>query len=133
VAGQLLGTITTTVAGNSFFYPFFWDGVHYFTVTYDAQGRATTAKEWSVDNLVRFSWEGDRLVGLAAFHGHDGTPYYTRSISYSGSHITSEEYSSEGHSGHIKYVYANGLLTSAKIEDGGVHDGKTWVARLGPE
>jgi hypothetical protein len=43
-----------------------------------------------------------------------------------------EEYNSGGHNGRIKYQYAKDALTSVKVEDGGVHDGKTWTARLQP-
>jgi hypothetical protein len=43
-----------------------------------------------------------------------------------------EDYSSGGHTGRIKYQFAKNVLTSVKVEDGGVHDGKTWTARLQP-
>ena len=130
VVNELMGPVATVVSGNSFFNPFIWDGIHYFTVTYDGQGRASSASEWNADNLVKFSWEGERLVEVAAFHKRDHEAYYRRSISYSGTNIASEDYKSEGHGGRIRYNYAKNTLASVKIEDGGVHDGKTWVVRF---
>jgi hypothetical protein len=130
VVRHFLGPVTTLVSGNSFFNPFIWDGIHYFTAAYDDQGRVSTAKEWNTDNLVRFSWDKQRLTEVAAYHGHAAEPYYRRTISYSGEKISAEEYTTEAHSGRIKYVYTKDVLTSVKLEDGGVHDGKTWMARL---
>jgi hypothetical protein len=130
VINQVMGPIATVVAGNSFFNPFIWDGIHYFTVTYDGQGRVSSATEWNADNLVKFSWEGERLVEVAAFHKKGNEAYYRRSISYSGANIASEEYKSGAHGGHIRYNYAKNTLASVKVEDGGVHDGKAWVVRF---
>ncbi len=127
---QVLGPVTTVISGNSFFNPFIWDGVHYFTVSYDSRGRISTAKEWNSDNLVRFSWDNDRLTQIAAFRGKEGEPFYNRAISYSGENIASEEYSSGGRNGHIKYSYSKDHLASAKVVDGGVYDGKTWTVRF---
>jgi hypothetical protein len=120
------------VSGNSFFNPFIWDGVHYFTATYDSEGRVATAKEWNADNILHFSWENQRLLAISAFRQKESEPYYQRTISYTGTNISSEEYSSGGHTGRIKYQFAKNVLTSVKVEDGGVHDGKTWTARLQP-
>lgn len=39
---------------------------------------------------------------------------------------------SGGHNRCVKYQYAKDALTSVKVEDGGVHDGKTWTARFQP-
>ncbi len=133
IVQRLIGPVTTVVSGNSFFNPFIWDGIHYFTLTYDPQGRVLTAKEWNTDNLVRFSWDKQRLKEVTVYRAHATEPYYRRTISYSGDKIAAEEYSTQAHSGRIKYVYAKDVLTSAKVEDGGVHDGKTWSVRLQPE
>jgi hypothetical protein len=130
VVRYLLGDVTTLVSGNSFFNPFIWDGVHYFTVTYDAEARVTTAKEWNTDSVLHFSWDKQRLVEITAFHSKESEPYYQRVISYSGPNISGEQYSSGGHNGRIKYQYTKDALTSVKVEDGGVHDGKAWAARL---
>ncbi|MCU1291971.1 MAG: hypothetical protein JWP08_821, partial [Bryobacterales bacterium] len=130
VVNRLMGPAATTISGNSFFNPFIWDGIHYFTVTYDNQGRAFEAKEWNANNLVKFGWDGQKLVEIAAFRGQEHEPYYRRSISYSGSHIDSEEYKSESRGGRIKYTYSKNTLSSVKVEDGGVHDGKTWMIRF---
>jgi hypothetical protein len=133
VVNRLLGPAGTIVSGNSFFNPFIWDGIHYFTAEYDSEGRVSSAKEWDSDNLVRFAWDGDRLQEITAFHGQDHEAYYRRALSYSGPHITVEEYKSGSHSGRIRYNYSKDTLASAKVDDGGVHDGKTWVAHFAEE
>ena len=118
--------VTSVIAGNSFFNPFLWDGVHAFTVRYDAQGRAESAQEWNADNLVHFSWDGNQLVAIRAYRKGSDAPYYQRTITYSGSMITGEDYSVNGRNGKIKYIYTNGKnLQQIKIEN----EGKEWIAR----
>jgi tetratricopeptide (TPR) repeat protein len=118
--------VTSVISGNSFFNPFLWDGVHAFTVQYDRLGRAESAQEWNADNLVRFSWDGNQLTAIRAYRKGSDAPYYQRTITYSGSTITGEDYSANGRSGKIKYIYTNGKnLQQIKIEN----DGKEWTAR----
>lgn len=117
--------VTSVVAGNSFFNPFLWDGIHTFTVQYDSQGRAESAQEWNADNLVRFRWDGARLLSVHAFHKNSDTPYYQRTISYSGFNITGEDYSVNGRAGRIRYTYSSGKLQQITIEN----EGHEWVAR----
>jgi tetratricopeptide (TPR) repeat protein len=117
--------VTSVVAGNSFFNPFLWDAVHAFTLQYDSQGRAESAQEWNADNLAWFSWDGDRLTAIRAYHKGSETPYYTRTITYAGAQISAEDYSVNGRAGKIKYIYTNGKLQQIKIEN----DGKEWIAR----
>jgi tetratricopeptide (TPR) repeat protein len=130
VLNLLEGPLSTTVAGNSFFNPFIWDGLHYFSLTYDGQGHIATAREWNADNVLRFTWSGDRLMEIRAFRKESPTPYYQRTISYSGAMIVGESYAAGGKTGQIKYVYSGRVLQQVKVEDGGVHDGKTWTVRL---
>ncbi len=126
ILGILEGPVGTTIAGNSFFNPFLWDGLHYFTVQYDAQDRAESAQEWGTDNLVRFSWDGQRLTGIRAFKKGSDKPYYQRTVTYSGSTIASEEFNLNGKSGHIRYIYGNDRsLQQIKIEN----EGKDWTAK----
>jgi hypothetical protein len=130
VLAILEGPLSTTVAGNPFFNPFIWDGLHYFSLTYDPQGRIDTAREWNADNLLRFTWSGNRLTEIRAFHKDSPSPYYLRTISYSGTMLTGESYSSGSKAGQIKYLYSGKALQQVKVEDGGVHDGKTWTIRI---
>ena len=130
VLSLLEGPVSTGIAGNSFFNPFIWDGLHYFSLTYDTQGRLASAKEWNADNLVRFTWSSDRLVEIRAFRKDSAAPYYQRAISYSGAMITGESYSEGSKTGQIKYVYSGKNLQQIKVEDGGVHDDKTWTVRV---
>ncbi|MGA3188241.1 MAG: tetratricopeptide repeat protein [Bryobacteraceae bacterium] len=118
--------VTSVISGNSFFNPFLWDGVHAFTVQYDRQGRTESAQEWNADNLVRFTWEGNQLVAIRAYHKGSDAPYYQRTIAYTGSLIASEDYSVNGRPGKIKYIYTNGKnLQQVKIEN----EGKEWTVR----
>jgi hypothetical protein len=130
VLAILEGPLSTTVAGNSFFNPFIWDGLHYFSLTYDGQGRMSSAREWNADNLLRFTWSGDRLTEIRAFRKDSSTPYYQRTISYSGTMILGETYTEGNRTGQVKYVYSGRVLQQVKVEDGGVHDGKTWTVRM---
>ncbi len=130
VLSLLEGPLSTTVAGNSFFNPFIWDGLHYFSLNYDPQGRIATASEWNSDNLLRFNWSGDRLTEIRAYHKDAANPYYQRTISYSGTMIQGEAYTEGNRAGQIKYVYSGKVLQQVKVEDGGVHDGKTWTVRM---
>ena len=130
VLGVLEGPLAAGIAGNSYFNPFIWDGLHYFSLSWDAQGRLSTAREWNADNLVRFTWSGDRLTEIRAFRKDAITPYYQRTISYSGTMISAESYSQANKTGQIKYVYSGKVLQQVKVEDGGVHDGKTWTVRM---
>ena len=68
---------------------------------------------------------------IRAYRKDSDPPYYRRALTYSGSHIVSEDYSGTGKTGHIKYVYSGGALQQIKVEDTGAHDGKSWVVRLG--
>lgn len=117
--------VTTVAAGNSFFNPFLWDGVHWFTVRYDAQGLAESAEEWNADNTVRFTWDGLRLVAVRAYHRASETPYYQRTIGYSGASIAGEDWTVNGRPGRIRYVYANRQLQQIRIDN----EGKEWIAR----
>jgi hypothetical protein len=130
VLSILEGPIATGIAGNAYFNPFVWDGLHYFSLTYDSQGRLASAREWNADNLVRFTWSADRLSGIRAFRKDSATPYYQRTISYSGAMIAGESYSQGNKTGQIKYVYSGKVLQQVKVEDAGVHDGKTWTVRM---
>jgi tetratricopeptide (TPR) repeat protein len=121
--------VTSVVAGNSFFNPFFWDGIHWFTIQYDALGRAESAQERDADNLVRFSWDGNQLTAVRAYHKGSEVPYYQRTMTYAAGTITGEDYSVNGRSGRTRYIYANGkTLQQVKIEN----EGKEWIVRPRP-
>jgi tetratricopeptide (TPR) repeat protein len=130
VLGFLGSRVATTVAGNSVFDPFIWDGLHYFTLKYDEVGRVSTAQEWNVDNVLRFTWDSDRLKEIRGFRENGSTQYYRRLITYSGVQIQAEEFTLNGKSGHIRYVYGDNKTTLQKIEI--EQDGKTWTAKLRP-
>jgi|GEM_PF-5768033 len=122
--------IALGVAGNSFFNPFVWDGLHYFSLAYDREHRLSRAEEWGTDNALEFTWDNDRLLKIAAYRKDSKEPYYARVMSYDGSQLVAETYSAGPKSGRIRYVYSSGKLLEAHVEDAGVHDGKTWIARM---
>jgi hypothetical protein len=130
VLAALEGPVSTGIAGNSFFNPFIWDGLHYFRLTYDSRGQLSSAQEWNADNVVRFTWSAGRLTEIRAFRKDSSTPYYRRTIGYSGAMIVGESYSEGNKTGQIKYVYSGKVLQQVKVQDGGVHDGKTWTVRM---
>jgi tetratricopeptide (TPR) repeat protein len=123
VMNLLEGPVATTVAGNSFFHPFLWDGIHYFSVQYDAQGRIATAQEWNVDNRLWFTWDGDRLTAIRAYRANSSTPYYERKITYAGGQLSAEDYTLNGKAGKVRYTFSGRTLQSIKVD----HDGKEWV------
>ena len=73
-----------------------------------------SAREWNADNLLRFTWSGDRLTGIRAFRKDSSTPYYQRTISYSGTMIPGESYNQGSKTGQIKYVYSGKVLQQVK-------------------
>jgi tetratricopeptide (TPR) repeat protein len=113
-------------AGNSFFNPFVWDGVHYFQFTYDKLGRVETAREIGADNVVRFTWDGERLTSLRAFKGNAAAPVYTRTPAYSGRQLLYETVQYQGKTYKIEYRYRGNQLVAAEFNDNGAHDGKSW-------
>jgi len=126
VMTKLVGSVGTTIAGNSVFNPFLWEGLHYFTVHYDSEGRAESAQEWGADNMVRFRWDGLRLISIRAFKKGEDKAYYQRTMTYSGSVLSNEDFTLNGRSGHIRYIYGNDKsLQQIKIEN----EGKDWIAR----
>lgn len=62
---QLSGKqVTVMVTGNRFFHPFIWQSLHYFYLSYDAEGRVKSAKEIPGQNTpkgtevtVYFDWD----------------------------------------------------------------------------
>ena len=119
--------VATGVAGNSFFNPFVWDGIHFFRFSYDRQGRVDTAREVGADVVVRFTWEGERLTSLRAFRSGDpAKPVYSRTQNYSGPLLLSENVEYGGKSYKIEYKYAGSRLQEAEFNDSGAHDGRHW-------
>jgi len=126
VVALLDSPAATGVAGNPFFNPFVWDGLHYFQFSYDRLGRVEQARELGADNLVRFTWDGDRLTAVRAFKGDFTTPVYSRTQTYSGKLLSSETVQYQGKTYKIEYRYRGNQLVEAEFGDNGAHDGKSW-------
>jgi len=120
----------TGIAGNSYFNPFIWDGVHYFQFTYDKLGRLDTAREIGVDNVVRFQWEGERLTAIRAGQANATRPSYVRTQHYSGKQLVSETVEFRGKTYKIEYKYAGDRPREASFDDNGAHDGRQWRVRF---
>jgi tetratricopeptide (TPR) repeat protein len=126
IVALLDSPVATGVAGNSFFNPFVWDGIHYFQFTYDKLGRVETAREIGSDNVVRLTWDGERLTSLRAFQGSATAPVYARTPAYSGRQLTHETVQYQGKTYKINYRYRGNQLVEAEFSDSGAHDGKSW-------
>lgn len=126
VLSFLESPVATGVAGNSYFNPFVWDGLHVFRFQYDKLGRVESAREVGVPNLVRFEWRNDQLAGLTAYDVSDAKTersIYRRTMTYEGALLTAETVDFAGKSYKIIYRYLSGALQDASFSDNGAHDG----------
>jgi tetratricopeptide (TPR) repeat protein len=123
VLAMLEGPATVGFAGNPYFNPFVWTGLHVFRLGYDKQGRVESAAEVGANRVARFAWDGDRLqsIGVAAEGGAE--PDYTRNLSYSGDRLTGEMVNFNGKRSRITYKYQGDKLVEAEVEDSGARDG----------
>lgn len=129
------GPVATGMAGNSYFNPFVWDGLHVFRFQYDRMGRVESAREVGVPNLVRFEWRNDQLASLTAYDVSDAKAersVYRRTMNYEGSLLTAETVDFGGKSYKIIYRYLNGALQEAAFSDTGAHDGADRKVRFLP-
>jgi hypothetical protein len=111
--------VATLVAGNSYFHPFVWSGVHVFMVQYDAQGRVTSAEEIHAKNqgprVLSFEWDGPRLLSITERGAKPGTPVtYKREMHYAGNRLTDEVIHFQGKDSKIDYKYSGDRLTEAE-------------------
>ena len=114
-------------AGNRYFHPFVWDGIHLFEFDYDDQGRVRHA--WELDNpgspRLDFSWDGQRLLKIT---GRDtsGAAVYSRTLNYSNERLTSETITSQAGNSHIEYKYGKtGRLVEADCDTDRSLDGRS--------
>jgi hypothetical protein len=110
-------------AGNPYFNPFVWTGLHMFRFSYDKQGRVESAAEVGVNRTARFAWDGDRLQSVTVSSEAGGQPEYRRDLSYTGDRLVSESVSYNGKHSKITYKYQGDKLVEADVEDSGPHDG----------
>jgi hypothetical protein len=109
------------IAGNRFFNPFVWDGVHYFQLTYDDFGRVTQARELAPggglgNDVVEFEWNGAQLQAVHGYSGIDPSRRvrtYERTLEYQDNRLVAEEIHGGNKNSKIKYVYNGGRLASA--------------------
>jgi tetratricopeptide (TPR) repeat protein len=112
------------VAGNKYFQPFVWDGIHYFRFTYDSRGRVALAREITDasaapgDSSLEFDWNGWQLAAIRGFHGlgNQRRQIYERTMEYQDGRLVSEQIQSQGKSWRIKYNYAGGKLAAANCD-----------------
>lgn len=105
--------VATIVAGNPYFHPFVWSGVHAFLAEYDDQGRVKSARQISPGNpgsrTLDFKWDGSKLMEVAERGGD-----YRRTMVYSGNKLASETIALHGKSSKIEYIYKGEQLSEAK-------------------
>jgi hypothetical protein len=117
-------------SGNRYFHPFAWDAIHLFELDYDEQGRVIHAWELGEPKAPRldFTWDGQRLLKVV---GRDSAApanvVYTRTLSYNGDRLVSENISySGGKSSKIEYKYdKQGRLVSAECDADHSLDGRS--------
>lgn len=116
--------VATVVAGNPYFHPFVWTGIHTFIAEYDATGRLRSAKEIQVKggapHAFDFEWQGTRLVAIT----ERGTGEYRREMHYAGERITGETVHFQGKSSKIDYKYDGDRLAEAVCENDASIDGR---------
>jgi len=114
-----------TVSGNSFFDPFAWNGLHYFSIEYDDAGRLARAVEIAgpKGNAVNhteleFDWDGPKLAAIRAYRDVDGRRrrIYRRTLHYEDGRLASEAIDAPGGPSSIRYRYDNGRLVSAACD-----------------
>ena len=123
LTGKRVGAI---VAGNPYFHPFIWDGVHSFSVEYDKEGRVKSAQQIlgedqkGTAHAFEFRWEGRRLTEIA----ERGTGDYRRTMTYAGGKLMSETIAFRGKTSKIEYKYKGDQLVEASCGDDPV-DGRS--------
>jgi hypothetical protein len=114
-----------TVAGNSFFDPFIWNGVHYFSIEYDEAGRVGRAVEIAGpkgnpvnDTWLEFEWDGPRLASIRAYRDSQGRRrrIYRRTLRYADGLLAGEVTETASGVSSIRYRYDNRRLASAACD-----------------
>jgi hypothetical protein len=113
--------IAIGVAGNKYFQPFVWDGIHYFRLTYDSRGRVAEARELTDraaapgNSMLEFDWDGLRLTAIRGYEGagNQRRQTYERTMEYQDARLVSEQIRTEGKTWRIKYNYNGGKLAAA--------------------
>jgi len=117
--------VAVTVAGNSFFDPFVWHGVHYFSIEYDDAGRIGRAVEIDGprgkpvnDTVLELAWDGQRLEAIYAYREDQPRrrKIYQRTLRYEDGRLAGEVIEAAGGVSNIRYRYDNGRLVSAACD-----------------
>ena len=117
--------VAVTVAGNSFFDPFTWNGPHYFSIEYDDAGRIGRAVEIAGpkgnpvnDTVLEFEWDGPRLAAIRAYRDSQGRRrrIYQRTLRYADGRLAGEVTEAPSGLSSIRYRYDNGHLASAACD-----------------
>ncbi|MGA2149932.1 MAG: hypothetical protein ABSH49_33825 [Bryobacteraceae bacterium] len=117
--------VAVTVAGNSFFDPFVWNGVHYFSIEYDDAGRIGRAVEIDGprgkpvnDTVLELAWDGQRLEAIYAYREDQPRrrKIYQRTLRYEDGRLAGEVIEAAGGVSNIRYRYDNGRLVSAACD-----------------
>jgi hypothetical protein len=116
--------VATVVAGNPYFHPFIWTGIHTFLAEYDSAGHILSATEIGAKNgapkPLDFSWDGNRLMAISE---RGGT--YQREMHYGGGRLLSETVHYTGQTSKIEYKYEGERLTEANCDSDASIDGRS--------
>jgi tetratricopeptide (TPR) repeat protein len=125
----LLGkSVAVGVAWNRYFHPFVWEGIHFYSLTYDDHNRVKTALELSdrrdtsaVPTYFEFDWDDFRLIGIRGYlekpdPSKPFAPVYVRRLIYEGGVLQEEVTGSGGGGSKIRYKYDSGYLKGAHCD-----------------
>ena len=118
-----------TMAGNRFLNPFVWDGIHYFSLTYDERGRAIHAQEVNgpkrapLEQTLDFEWNGFQLTAIRGYVNK--VKNYERIMRYQNGVLISEDIRGQAKPSRIKYTYAADRLVSAEAGVDGTLDNRS--------
>ncbi len=132
VLSQLEGPVTVGFSGNPYFNPFVWDDLHMFWLSYDKLARVESAREIGTNRILRFEWDGDRLLSITAYTSESqkrGQAVYRRVMNYTANRLVSESVESGGKTGKILYKYQGAKLVEAALDDN-AHDGRSRQIRF---
>lgn len=131
LAEKLTGKrVAILVAGNPYFHPFVWTGIHTFLAEYDATGHVLSAKEINVKydapHSFTFEWQGDRLMSIKERGDTASSGDYQREMHYSDAGmITGETVTFRGKNSKIEYKYEGGQLAEAICDADASIDGRS--------
>lgn len=121
--------VATIVAGNPYFHPFVWTGIHTFIAEYDDAGRIRSAREIHGKNgaahMFAFEWQGKRLMAIVERGSGAAAGEYRREMHYAGDRLLGETVHYQGKNSKIDYKYEGDRLLEAICDSDFSIDGRS--------